>query len=73
MTEAWENSDTGKTMTPPAANGGTLTIDGGEHHPGVVVGDDVCIAVLWLVHFHVGILPGELLARVDGLEQRRQR
>lgn len=49
------------------------TIDGGEHHPGVVVGDDVCIAVLWFIHFHVGVLPGELLARVDGLQQRRRR
>lgn len=62
-----------KTLTLlPAASGGTLTIDGGEHHPGVVVGDDVCVAVLWFIHFHVGVLPGELLARVDGLEQRRQ-
>lgn len=64
----------GKTLTqPPATSGGIRTIDGGEHHPGVVVGDDVCIAVLWFIHFHVGVLPGELLAWVDGLQQRRRR
>lgn len=34
---------------------------------GVVVGDDVGVAVLGLVHFQVGMLPRELLARIDGL------
>lgn len=63
----------GRLTLPPAMGGGIPTIDGGEHHPGVVIGDDVCIAVLWFVHFHVGVLPGELLARVDGLQQRRRR
>ena len=48
----------------------TLTINRGEHHPGVVVGDDVSVAILWLVDLHVGILPGELLARIDGLHER---
>lgn len=33
----------------------------------MVVGDDVGIAVLGLVHFQVGVLPRELLAWVDGL------
>lgn len=36
----------------------------------MVVGDDVCIAVLWLVDFHVGVLPGKLLARIDGLWEK---
>lgn len=51
----------------------TLTVDGSEHHPGVVVGDDIGVAVLWLVHFHVGVLPGELLGRVDGLGRKGRR
>lgn len=51
---------------------GALTIDGGEHHSGVVVGNDVCIAVLWLVDFHVGVLPGKLLARINGLRERAE-
>ena len=33
----------------------------------MVVGDDIGIAVLGLVHFQVGVLPRKLLARVDGL------
>lgn len=44
-----------------------LTINRGEHHSGVVIGNDVCIAILWLVDFHVGVLPGKLLAWIDGL------
>lgn len=47
-----------------------LTINGGEHHSGVVVGNDVCIAILWLVDFHVGVLPGKLLAWINGLWER---
>lgn len=40
----------------------------------MVISDDICIAILWLVHFHVGVLPGKLLARIDGLsEDRRKR
>lgn len=48
-----------------------LTINRGEHHSGVVIGDDVCIAVLWLVDFHVGVLPGKLLAWINGLWECR--
>lgn len=33
----------------------------------MVVGDDVCIAILWLVDLHVGVLPGKLLAWINGL------
>lgn len=33
----------------------------------MVVGDDIGIAVLGLIHFQVGVLPRKLLARVDGL------
>lgn len=33
----------------------------------MVIGDDICIAVLGLVHLRVGILPCELLSRVNGL------
>lgn len=33
----------------------------------MVVGNDVSIAVLGLVHLQVGVLPGELLTRVNGL------
>jgi hypothetical protein len=35
----------------------------------VIVGDDVSIAVLGLVHLQVGVLPGKLLTRVNGLER----
>lgn len=35
----------------------------------MVVGDHVCITVFGLVHFQVGVLPGELLTRVNGLEE----
>lgn len=48
-----------------------LTINRGEHHSGVIIGDDVCIAVLWLVDFHVGVLPGKLLAWINGLLESR--
>lgn len=44
-----------------------LTINAGEHDPGVVVRDDVSIAVLWFVDLQVGILPCELLAGVNRL------
>ena len=47
-----------------------LTVHGGQNHAGVVVGDDVCVAVLWLVYLHVGVLPGKLLARIDGLREQ---
>lgn len=35
----------------------------------MVVGNHVCVTVFGLVHFEVGVLPGELLARVNGLEE----
>lgn len=44
------------------------TFNGLEDDSGVVVGDDVGIAVLRLVHFQVGMLPRELLAGVNGLQ-----
>lgn len=43
------------------------TFNGLEDDARVVVGDDVGVAVLGLVHFQVGMLPRELLARIDGL------
>lgn len=39
----------------------------------MVVGDDVCIAVLWLVDLQVGVFPGELLARINGLDGKERR
>lgn len=47
----------------------TLTIDGGQDDTGVIVGNYVCIAVFRFVHFQVGVLPGELLPRIDGLRR----
>lgn len=44
-----------------------LTVNAGQHDPGVVVRDDISIAVLWFVDLQVGILPGELLAGVNRL------
>lgn len=49
-----------------------FTIHRGEHHSGVVVGDDICIAILWLVDFHVGVFPGKLLTRINGLLDRAE-
>lgn len=46
-----------------------LTINGGEEDTRMVIGNDVCIAVLGLVHLRVGILPCELLSRVNGLPE----
>lgn len=37
----------------------------------MVIGDDVCIAILWLVHFHVGVFPGKLLAWINRLSKDR--
>lgn len=55
-----------------AGQGGTLgvTFDGLQDDSGVVVGDDVGIAVLGLVHLQVGMFPRKLLAWVDGLQGR---
>lgn len=55
-------------MTEPGAP--RATFDGLEDDTRVVVGDDVGIAVFGLVHFQVGVLPCELLARIDGLRGR---
>lgn len=53
--------------------GGRRTVDSGEQDSGVVVGDDVGVAVLGFVDLQVGVLPRELLPRVDGLWSRRRR
>ena len=44
-----------------------LTIHRCEDDPGVVVGNNIGIAVLWLVDLHVGVLPGELLSWINRL------
>lgn len=38
----------------------------------MVVGDHVCIAVFGFIHFQVGVLPGELLPRINGLWRERE-
>lgn len=43
------------------------TFDGCQDYAGVVVGDDVGVSVLGFVDLQVGMLPGELLTRIDGL------
>lgn len=43
------------------------TFDGRQDYAGVVVGDDVGVSVLGFVDLQVGMLPGELLTRIDGL------
>lgn len=47
--------------------GGVLTFDGSQDDSGVIVGDDVGVAIFGLVHLQVGVFPGELLARVNRL------
>ena len=42
-----------------------LTFNGDQDDPRVVVRDDVSVAVLGLVDLQVGVLPGELLARIN--------
>lgn len=37
----------------------------------MVVGDDVGVTIFGLVHLQVGVFPGELLARIDGLMRAR--
>lgn len=44
-----------------------LTFDGRQDDAGVIVGDDVGVAVLGFVDLQVGMFPGELLARINGL------
>lgn len=48
-----------------------LTFDGSQDDTGVVVGDDVGVTIFGLVHLQVGVFPGELLARIDGLMRDR--
>lgn len=48
-----------------------LTLNAGENHPGVIVGNDVSVAVLWFVDLQVGVLPCELLTGVDGLQDTK--
>ena len=43
-----------------------------QDDPRVVVGDDVGVAVLWLVHLHVRVVPRELLAGLDRFELLRE-
>lgn len=43
------------------------TFYGCQDYAGVVVGDDVGVSVLGFVDLQVGMLPGELLTRIDGL------
>lgn len=45
-----------------------LTLNAGEYNPGVIIGNDVSVAVLWFVDLQVGVLPCELLTGVDGLQ-----
>lgn len=66
MREDWSTPCTAHGS--PAGRGAAPTFDGQQDHPRVVVGDDVGVAVLGLVHLQVGVLPGELLPRVDGLQ-----
>lgn len=49
----------------------SLTLDGSQDDAGVVVGDDVGVTIFGLVHLQVGMFPGELLARIDGLTGSR--
>lgn len=41
-----------------------------QNYAGVVVCYYVCITVLRFVHFHIGVVPGELLAGFNRLEQQ---
>lgn len=38
----------------------------------MVIGDHVCIAVFRFIHFQVGVLPGKLLPRINGLWRERE-
>lgn len=48
-----------------------FTLDAGEYNPGVIIGDDISVAVLWFVDLQVGVFPCELLSRVDGLQDAK--
>lgn len=47
-----------------------LTIYRRKNDPGMVVGNNVRIAVLWLVDFKVRMFPGELLSWINRLTDR---
>lgn len=51
----------------------SLTIHRCEDDPGMVVGNNICIAVLWLVDLQVGVLPGELLSWINRLTDTERR
>lgn len=51
----------------------SLTIHRCEDDPGVVIGNNICIAVLWLVDLQVGVLPGELLSWINRLTDTERR
>ena len=53
------------TAEPQAGPADYLTFNGDQDDPRVVVRDDVSVAVLGLVDLQVGVLPGELLARIN--------
>lgn len=57
-----------KQPNPPTPRS-PLTVDRSQDDPGVVVRYHVSVAVFGLVDFQVRVLPGELLAGVDGLER----
>lgn len=50
-----------------------LTVYWSQNDAGVVIGDDVGVSVLGLVDLQVGMLPGELLSWIDGLEEEKDR
>lgn len=50
----------------------SVTLDGSQYNAGVVVGDDVGVAILGFVHLQVGVLPRELLAWIDRLAKHRE-
>lgn len=50
-----------------------LTFNWSQNDAGVVIGDDVGVAVLGFVDLQVGVLPGELLSWIDGLQEEKER
>lgn len=50
-----------------------LTFNWCQNDTGVVIGDDVGVAVLGFVDLQVGMLPGELLSWIDGLQEEKEK
>lgn len=50
-----------------------LTFNWSQNDTGVVIGDDVGVAVLGFVDLQVGVLPGKLLSWIDGLQEEKKR